>query len=106
MSQLASGQFNVNNHAHLLEGTAECSTTWLYYLFQHKNVISHLAKQGATRYKLNKDSLERIKLLVPPRKEQDDLIAKLDLIEENLEVIKQAMSKAGNLTKSLIRQIF
>ena len=30
MTQLVSGQFNVNNHAHIVQGRENCTTEWFY----------------------------------------------------------------------------
>jgi restriction endonuclease S subunit len=66
MSQLVEGKFNVNNHAHILSGTPICLTKWIFYSFQHRNIIPHITRQGASRYKLKKETLLNLSLLIPP----------------------------------------
>lgn len=106
MTQYVSGKFNVNNHAHLLKGTKQCLTKWIFYSFQHRNIIPHITRQGASRYKLNKEGLSEILLLIPPVKEQQRLISQFDLIEKNLELISGKIASSKALLKSLINQIF
>ena len=35
MTQLVKGKFNVNNHAHVIQGTQKCSPEWFFFFFQH-----------------------------------------------------------------------
>ncbi len=67
---LVSGRFNVNNHAHVIESTEICEAEWFYNYFQHRNIRRYLTRQGAGRYKLNKETLERLEILLPPKDEQ------------------------------------
>lgn len=70
MTQLVSGRFNVNNHAHIVQGSPDCLTEWFYTFFRHRSLAPFLTRQGAGRYKLNKAALEKIPILVPPKAEQ------------------------------------
>jgi type I restriction enzyme S subunit len=46
---LVHGKFNVNNHAHLIEATNNCSVEWFYHFFKHRNITPFLSRQGAGR---------------------------------------------------------
>jgi type I restriction enzyme S subunit len=70
MTLLVSGEFNVNNHAHILKGTERCHTEWIDLFFRHRDITLSLTRQGAGRFKLNKASLENLSLAVPPPDEQ------------------------------------
>lgn len=106
MSQWAIGKFNVNNHAHLIKGGSQCLTKWIYYSFQHRNIIPHLTKQGATRYKLNKESLLDIKIMLPPLNEQQRLIDTFDKIEDTISTISSKIEATKKLRMSIINRIF
>jgi type I restriction enzyme S subunit len=106
MSQYVKGKFNVNNHAHILKGTELCMTKWIYYSLQHRNIVPHIARQGATRYKLNKEGLKEILILLPPVSEQENLIKKLDFIEASLSRTQHKIRASKELLRSLINQIF
>jgi type I restriction enzyme S subunit len=71
MTQLVNGRFNVNNHAHIVQGGKRCSTEWFYTFFRKRCISPFLTRQGAGRFKLNKAALERIPILIPPRPEQN-----------------------------------
>lgn len=73
MTQLIHGKSNVNNHAHILEGKDDCSTEWIFHFFRHRNIYHFLSRQGAGRYKLNKDTLCQLPILVPPLAEQAEI---------------------------------
>lgn len=79
---LISGKCNVNNHAHVIEPTEKCSVEWFSYYFQHRNIKDFLTRQGAGRYKLNKDSLERLPIFLPPLPEQERIAAILSTWDE------------------------
>ena len=67
---LVTGKFNVNNHAHVIEGTEACAAEWFQNYFRHRRITDSLTRQGAGRYKLNKAALERLGILLPPPGEQ------------------------------------
>ncbi|GAD08708.1 restriction endonuclease s subunits [Gluconobacter frateurii NBRC 103465] len=74
MTKIISGKCTVNNHAHILSNSSKCIIDWFFYYFMHRDISSHLTRQGAGRYKLTKKALE--KLPIPfspplPRTEED-----------------------------------
>lgn len=101
MTQLATGRFNVNNHAHLLKGNDRITTTqWFYYFFKHRDITNCLTRQGAGRYKLTKAALQALPCAFPPSIEEqtaiatalseaDALIAGLEKLIEKKRLIKQ-----------------
>jgi type I restriction enzyme S subunit len=106
MTQYIDGKFNVNNHAHILKGSEKCLGKWIYFTFMHRNIIPHLTRQGATRYKLNKESLMDMLMVVPSVDTQESFIRTFEEIETSLAEIKSAISKSESLQKSLVNQVF
>lgn len=78
MSLITDGQFNVNNHAHLLRGGPSCLTKWGALIFEHRDLAPWLIKQGVGRYKLRKERLMEIPMAIPPLEEQKQIIEFVD----------------------------
>lgn len=76
---LVNGKFNVSNHAHIVKGNHLCSTKWLHYFYFHRDITFYLTRQGAGRFKLNKESLSSLPILVP--KDINEQIRIIDKIE-------------------------
>lgn len=99
MTQLVSGRFNVNNHAHLLTGR-QCHTEWVDVWFRHRDITLFLTRQGAGRFKLNKASLLGLPLAVPSDREQElalDVLASMEgrIAAEQRLRHKRAVQKSG-----------
>lgn len=105
MTQLVFGKLNVNNHAHVIKGTGECSTKWFYWFFNRRNIYSHLTRQGAGRYKLNKASLEQLKIAYPSIKEQSRIIDIIDLWDKNTETLQTLIDQKQLQKKWLMQQL-
>lgn len=105
MAQLATGRFNVSNHAHVIKGGSNCSTKWLYYSLLHRDLTYHLTRQGATRFKLSKASLECIPIIFPPPEEQEKLTITLDSITQSITALSNKINKLQVLKQSLISDL-
>lgn len=84
MTQMISGRSNVNNHAHVIAGTDACSAAWFAAFFRHRDIVSRLTRQGATRYKLRKSTLEELFIALPSIDEQKHICEVLSSIEDRL----------------------
>jgi type I restriction enzyme, S subunit len=101
MTLLVSGQYNVNNHAHVMAGTKKCETKWLHYFYMHADLTPFLTRQGVGRFKLTKEALSKTPLLLPPLPEQrkianilstwDEAVTQLDALIEAQERRKKAL---------------
>lgn len=105
---LVSGKFNVNNHAHIIEGTDECTAEWFFLYFHHRDITHLISRQGASRYKLNKATLTKLPILVPPAKQQLEIFKLLKIWDnaiKNNEALVSAKEKQFEwLTSSLINR--
>ena len=101
MAQYATGRFNVSNHAHVIKGAHNCSTKWLYYSLLHRDLTYHLTRQGATRFKLSKASLECIPVIFPPPEEQVKMISAFDSITRSISILSDRIIKLQALKTSL-----
>ncbi|UHJ60917.1 restriction endonuclease subunit S [Vibrio furnissii] len=99
MTILVDGQFNVNNHAHLLKGKGTCSTEWGCLLFEHKDIFPWLIKQGVGRYKLQKTVLLDIPVVVPPEKEQLYILGEINKRKRTFDEIEDKANQSINMLK-------
>jgi type I restriction enzyme S subunit len=105
MTQLVSGRFNVNNHAHLVKGT-ENQTKWFYYFFSHRDITPYLTRQGAGRYKLNKSTLVGIPCALPPSKAEQRAIAEaLSDADALIESLEQLLTKKRNIKQGAMQKL-
>lgn len=105
MTQLVDGKCTVNNHAHIIEGTNKATREWFYYYFMHRDIFSFLSRQGAGRYKLNKASLEKIPVLVPPVQEQNKIAKILFTWDKAITTTEQLLANSQQQKKALMQQL-
>lgn len=105
MTMLISGKCTVNNHAHIIKGTSKASREWFYYYFMHRDIFSFLSRQGAGRYKLNKASLEKIPVLIPPLAEQKKIAKILSTWDKAISTTEQLLTNSQQQKKSLMQQL-
>jgi type I restriction enzyme S subunit len=105
MTQLVDGKCTVNNHAHIIEGTKKATREWFYYYFMHRDIFSFLSRQGAGRYKLNKASLEKIPVLVPPLPEQKKIAQILSTWDQAITTTEQLLANSQQQKKALMQQL-
>lgn len=105
MTQLVDGKCTVNNHAHIIEGTKKATREWFYYYFMHRDIFSFLSRQGAGRYKLNKASLEKMPLLIPPLPEQKKIAQILSTWDKAITTTEQLLANSQQQKKALMQQL-
>lgn len=101
----AKGRFNVNNHAHVIASTEACSAHWFATFFKHRNITDFLSRQGANRYKLNKATLEKLPILLPPRHEQEAIINSLSTWDEAIEKTERLAREKEKRLKWLLWEL-
>lgn len=104
MTLLVRGEFNVNNHAHIIRGN-ENLTEWFFYYFNHRELTPHLTRQGAGRYKLTKDSLSKILIPVPPLAEQRAIADLLGTWDRAIGVLQTTITAKEQRKKWLMQQL-
>lgn len=105
MTQLVEGKCTVNNHAHIIESTDIASREWFYHYFMHRDIFSFLSRQGAGRYKLNKASLEKIPLLLPPLLEQKKIAQILSTWDQAITATERLLENSQQRKKGLMQQL-
>ena len=105
MAQYASGKFNVSNHAHVIGGTSSCNSKWLYYSLLHRDLTLYLTRQGATRFKLSKASLEEVPVLIPPINEQLKMINIFDNFSNLINALEKKIIKLSVLKEGISSEL-
>lgn len=105
MTHLVRGRFNVNNHAHLLRGTEDCLTEWIFQYFKHRDITPFLSRQGSGRLKLQKAVLEMIPIVIPPLKEQEAILEFLRIIDAALITYSTHWDAAKSMLDSFINEL-
>lgn len=105
MTQLVDGKCTINNHAHIIEGTKTATREWFYYYFMYRDIFSFLSRQGAGRYKLNKASLEKIPVLIPPVIEQNKIFQILSTWDQAISTTEQLLANSQQQKKALMQQL-
>lgn len=105
MTQLVSGRFNVNNHAHLIKGTKNL-TAWFYYYFSYRDLTPYLTRQGAGRFKLTKSTLSQIPCALPPTPAEQEAIAEaLSDADALIESLEQLLAKKRQLKQGAMQEL-
>lgn len=105
MTQFITGKCNVNNHAHIIEGTSSCLTEWVFHFFRHRNILHFLSRQGAGRYKLNKAALAKLPILLPPVPEQQKIAAILSTWDRAIELAEKLIAAKQKRKQALMQQL-
>ncbi|TMN36033.1 restriction endonuclease subunit S [Pseudoalteromonas piscicida] len=103
-TQLAKGKFNVNNHAHVIKGKV-ATAEWFYLFFKHREITSHLSRQGAGRYKLNKATLEQLPCAIPPKQEQTAIANALSDVDALLTALEKLIAKKQAIKTAAMQQL-
>lgn len=104
-TQFISGKCTVNNHAHIIESSTKCDSEWFYIFFKHRNITNFLSRQGAGRFKLNKATLEKLPVLVPPLGEQRKIAKILSTWDKAINITERLIDNSKQQKKALMQQL-
>lgn len=105
MTLLFSGKANVNNHAHIIANSAKCLAKWFHLYFIHRDITSHLTRQGAKRYKLTKAGLAKLPIVLPPLPEQEKIVNILTSWDRAITVTEQLLVNSQQQKKALMQRL-
>ena len=104
-TQFISGKCTINNHAHIIESSENCDSEWFYIFFKHRNITNFLSRQGAGRFKLNKATLEKLPLLIPPLPEQREIAKILSTWDRAISTTERLIDNSKQQKKALMQQL-
>jgi len=101
----ASGQFWVNNHAHIVKGRKSHLNDLLVYYFQNLDLTPFIT--GAVQPKLNKENLLSIPIFLPESEvEQKAIAAVLSSLDDKIDLLHRQNKTLEALAETLFRQWF
>ena len=95
IAQVVTGQFWVNNHAHIVTGNDLCDTHYLCYLINSMDLSGYVT--GSAQPKLSQANLNAVSLLLPRMEIQKKIVDYLRKIDEKIELNTQ-------INKNLLEQ--
>ena len=101
---MAYGKFWVNNHAHILSCNNICNLKYLEFFLNSIDLSPFIS--GIDQIKLNKASLDRIPVIVPPIELQNQFAERVAVIEAQKQQAQQALAKSEELFQSLLQRAF
>ena len=101
---MANGKFWVNNHAHILSCNNICNLKYLEFFLNSIDLSPFIS--GIDQIKLNKASLDRIPVIVPPIELQNQFAERVSVIEAQKQQAQLELAKSEELFQSLLQRAF
>jgi type I restriction enzyme S subunit len=83
IAQIATGQFWVNNHAHIVQGNSLCDTRFLYYLLNSMDLSGYVT--GSAQPKLSQANLNAVSVAIPDIVAQRKIVDYLYAIDQKID---------------------
>lgn len=103
IAYLVSGKYWVNNHAHILKVKQPNITRFIFYSFEHKDILQFI--NGGTRSKLNQLELRKITINIPSLSEQKKIAEILTAVDKVIEKTAAQISKLRDLKKAMMFEL-
>lgn len=102
---IASGQFWVNNHAHIVKGKKDYHNKLIVYYLQNLDLNPFLT--GAVQPKLNKAALISIPFFLPSDEdEQTAIVSVLSSLDDKIDLLHRQNASLEKMAETLFRQWF
>lgn len=101
---IASGDFWVNNHAHVVTASEKTNIRYLERYIESIDISNFVT--GIDQYKLNKNNLNKIPINCPPIEMQDDFALKVAAIQEKKQALEKSLDKYNEFYESLLQKAF
>ena len=101
---MASGQFWVNNHAHIVTGNDLAETRFLMYSLLNADIHSYLT--GAVMPKLTQGNLNKILLACPPLGVQKDIVGVLGALDDRITLLRETNATLEAIAQALFKSWF
>ncbi len=84
IAQIVTGQFWVNNHAHIVQGNDLCDTRFLCYLINNMDLSGYIT--GSAQPKLSQANLNAVSFMLPTVEEQRRIVDCLYMFDKKIEI--------------------
>ena len=84
IAQIVTGQFWVNNHAHIVQGNDLCDTRFLCYLINNMDLSGYIT--GSAQPKLSQANLNAVSFMLPTVEEQRRMVDCLYMFDKKIEI--------------------
>lgn len=102
MLQLATGEFWVNNHAHVVQGEDDLETRFLFYALKTVNIRGLVT--GAVQPKLTQANLNSVTIPYPERLAREAIVGILGALDDALGTNESAVQAMGDENLRFIAQ--
>ncbi len=102
--QLVSGEFWVNNHAHVLQGETDLDTRFLYYALSNTNIQGFVT--GAVQPKLNQANMNKIPVYYPGKSIRKQIVEKLSSLDDKIELNRQTNATLEAIAQAIFKEWF
>lgn len=99
-----SGQFWVNNHAHIVSSNELSNQTLIYYILNSIELDQYIT--GSAQPKLNQEMLKSIVISLPSRPTQDAIAEVLSSLDSKIDLLTRQNTTLEALTQTYFRQWF
>ena len=103
-TQLADGEFWVNNHAHVLRGKTDSETRYVYYALKTINARPWVT--GAVQPKLSQRNMNQIPIPFPVRSVRKQIVEVLGALDDKIKQNRQTADKLERLARAIFRAWF
>ena len=104
IAQVVDGQFWVNNHAHIVQGNAQCDTRFLCYLINSMDLSGYVT--GSAQPKLSQANLNAVTLSLPTLAEQKRIVEYLYMLDQKIDVNRQINDNLEQQAQSYFQELF
>ncbi len=104
IAQIVSGQFWVNNHAHIIQTNETCNLKYLCYLINSMDISGYIT--GSAQPKLSQANLNAVTLSLPPRAVQDRIVSILDSLDDKIELNNRINENLEKQAQALFKSWF
>lgn len=104
IAKIVSGQFWVNNHAHVVRNNDLSNLDYLCYLINMIDISGYIT--GSAQPKLNQNNLNNIQINIPSLECQYKISIIPKLVDEKIEIIKKINKNLENIAQKIFKENF